>query len=261
MSDDDRWLRELAQVNREQDAADRGRLDERWDRLSAGQLSPEEEAELRALAESSDEAREAYEAFRPLGPDFQAGVVQAIREQARPAAPAKLLPFSRRRARLAGLGAALAAAAALLVVFARPPVPLPEYQLEVSGSIRTQRGPDETAEVPVFAPGDPFQLVLRPDTAVSPRTGELEAQCFLARGGEMRPLEVWVQLPAGGAARMEGSFPRDLPEGSWTLWAVVGRKGELPGSVNLRSLSPTAPARRRDWVAVPQDVRIQPRGP
>lgn len=253
---EDRWLRELAQVSREQEAEDRSRLDERWDRLSAGQLSPEEEAELRALAETSEEAREAYEAFRPLGPGFQAGVVQAIREQAGPPR-AKLLPFTR-RARLAGLSTALAAAAALLVVFARPPAPLPGYQLEVSGDTSDQRG-TETAELPVFAPGDRFKLVLRPETAVSPQT--LDARCFLSRNGAIRSLKVRVHLPTGGVAQMEGSFPRDLQPGIWTLWPVAGRHGKLPDAAELRALSTRAPARQEDWVAVPRDIRIQPRGP
>jgi RNA polymerase sigma-70 factor (ECF subfamily) len=53
-------------------------LDERWDRLAAGTLTAEEDTELRALAASSPEAREAYEAFRPLGAAFQARVVSAI---------------------------------------------------------------------------------------------------------------------------------------------------------------------------------------
>jgi RNA polymerase sigma factor (sigma-70 family) len=57
--------------------------DERWDRLAAGTLSAEEEEELRALADSSPEAREAYKAFKPLGADFQARVVSAINAQSR----------------------------------------------------------------------------------------------------------------------------------------------------------------------------------
>ena len=60
----DPWIRELANANREKQAEEHSRLDERWDRMSSGDLSPEEEAELLALAESSEEGREAYEAFR-----------------------------------------------------------------------------------------------------------------------------------------------------------------------------------------------------
>ena len=68
----DRLLKELGDLARQQDEAERARFDERWDRLAAGTLTAEEEAELKALAEASPEDREAYEAFRPLGADFQA---------------------------------------------------------------------------------------------------------------------------------------------------------------------------------------------
>ncbi len=256
----DRWLRELAEVNREQEAEERSRLDERWDRLSGGELSTEEEAELRALAETSEEAREAYEAFRPLGPDFQASVDQAIQEQARPPVPAKLLTFPS-RTHIAGWGTAVAAAAALLVVFARPPAPLPHYQMEVLG-VSTLRGEEsETAKAPVFAPGYPFEVVLRPKTAASFRMGELEARCLLIQGEELRRLEVQSQVDRSGAVKMDGIFPRDLRTGIWTLWAIAGRSGKLPDPADLRALSTKVSTRQRDWVAMPQDIRIQTRGP
>ena len=60
---------------------DRLLRDERWDRLAAGTLTAKEEIELKALAASSPEAMEAYVAFKPLGPDFQARVVSAINSQ------------------------------------------------------------------------------------------------------------------------------------------------------------------------------------
>ena len=74
-------MRDLGHLAREESEAEKRRLDERWDRLAAGTLSAEEEAELRALAAASPEAARAYEAFRPLGADFQARVVEAIRAQ------------------------------------------------------------------------------------------------------------------------------------------------------------------------------------
>jgi RNA polymerase sigma-70 factor (ECF subfamily) len=73
----DSILSELGALARREGEAE-SPLDERWDRLAAGTLTAEEDAELRALAASSDEAREAYEAFRPLGAAFQARVVSAI---------------------------------------------------------------------------------------------------------------------------------------------------------------------------------------
>lgn len=253
----DPW-RELAQVNREKQSEERERLGERWDRLSSGELSPEEEAELRALAETSEEAREAHEAFRPLGPEFHARVVQAIRTQglapdpttAEP--PAKLLPFPERAPRIAGWGAVAAAvAAAVLVLLLRPPATLPDYNPpEVSGGVSTMRGerPEE-----VFTPGGRLEVHLRPLTAAS-RANRFEARSFLAYGQSLLPLARSKPDP-GGAVKMEGAIPSDIRPGIYTLWAVVGRPGKLPEPSDL--LSAKAPVRQRDWVAVPQEIQIK----
>ena len=100
----DRLLRDLGDLARSEAEAEEARFDDRWDRLAAGTLTADEEAELKALAESSPEAREAYEAFRPLGADFQARVVSAIkaeRADETPSAPTeprpRVLPFRRAR--------------------------------------------------------------------------------------------------------------------------------------------------------------------
>src|SRR5436853_7125100 len=74
-------LKELGDLARREKEAEKAHLDERWDRLAAGTLTAEEGAELKALAASSPEAREAYAAFRPPGADFQARVVSAINSQ------------------------------------------------------------------------------------------------------------------------------------------------------------------------------------
>jgi hypothetical protein len=254
---DNHWLRELAQVNREQQQNEQNRLDEHWDRLSRGELSPEEDAELRALAETSEEAHAAYEAFRPLGPEFHASVVQAIRKQSS-TPPAKLLPFRRRH--LAGWSAIAAlATAASVVMLLRPLAPLPGYSLEISGGVSASRGEEPNpAEVPVLAPGDPFTVVARPATEVS-RGSKLEALCVLLRDRELVPLQVRSEIDPGGSVRMEGSLGRDVPPGTWTLWAVVGRPGKLPDPAALRTLSPGA--RERDWAAVATEITVRPRAP
>jgi hypothetical protein len=261
---DELWLRELAQVNREQQEDDQGRLDERWDRLSRGELSPDEDAELRALAETSEDARAAYEGFRPLGPEFHASVVQAVRAQglapeAQPGeAPARLLPFRRRR--LAGWSAVAAvAAAASVAILLRPFAPLPDYSLEISGGTRAWRGGEpEPAEGSVLASGDRFTVIVRPATEVS-RGSKLDALCVLVRDREVRPLEVQSEIYPEGLVRMKGSLSRDLPPGTWTLWAIVGRPGELPDPAALPALS--AGAREQDWVAVERKILVRPREP
>ncbi|HEX3127041.1 MAG TPA: hypothetical protein VH394_06900 [Thermoanaerobaculia bacterium] len=240
-------------MKRDKEEEERARLDERWDRLSAGELSPEEEAELRALAESSEEAREDYEAFRPLGPDFHARVVNAIRAEQKAAEPQpRVLPF--RPARIGGWLTAAAAAAAVLVVLLRPPTPLPDYAPpDLSGGTKAARG--EETQTGVFAPGDPIHVVLRPETEVS-KVGDLEARCVLVRDGEARVLDLQSIFDPGGSVRMDGFLDAGIPAGAWTLWAVVGRPGKLPEPAELRALA-AAEVRRDDWTAVPATIRIR----
>lgn len=267
----DPLLRELGHLAKEENEAEQARLDERWDRLAAGTLSAEEEAELRALAAADPEAREAYEAFRPLGADFQARVAGKLAEEIKGVAEdeerpsSRILPF--RPSRRAGwlTAAAVAAAAAGLLLLLRGPdlatmPPLPLYGAELSGGTRTSRGEEGPSTGPwELAPGDRFQVVLRPETR-SVGT-ELEARCFLRRGGDLRRLETQSQVDPGGAVKMEGSIGRDLQPGDWTLWAVVGRQGELPDPADPRFSSVRGAIRQRHWIAVPKPIRLGSRSP
>ena len=58
---------------------------------------------------------------------------------------------------------------------------------------------------------------------------------------------------------MESLLGPDLQEGTWTVWAVVGRPGDLPDPAELRSQG--GRGREEDWIAVSKDIRIRPRGP
>ncbi len=266
---EDRVLRELGHLAKEEGETEKARLDERWDRLAAGTLTPEEDAELRALAESSPEAREAYEAFRPLGAEFQARVVNEIAgeiekdkpETEPPQTRARLLPFRPATLRRVGWLTTAAAAAGLFLLLRGPAtLPLPEYRAELSGGIKTFRGEGGTsAEPQVFAPGDRFQVILRPKTETLGKG--LEVRCFLLRDRELRHLEVRSQIDPRGSVKVEGSLARDLWPGIWTLWAVVGRQSELPNAADLRSFAARGTIRQRDWVGVPRKILIQPRSP
>ncbi|HYN21189.1 MAG TPA: hypothetical protein VE078_09530 [Thermoanaerobaculia bacterium] len=259
---EERLLHDLGKLAREEQEAANARLDERWDRLSAGTLTPEEETELLAFSATSPESRETYEAFRPLGAEFQARVVQSIRDLPTAAEPevvkpppGELLFWPRLAPRIAGWGLASAAAAATLVMFLRPSAPLPGYTLAgISGGTSEKRG--EETEATDFAPGKSFQVVLSPDTEVT-QTMFLKAQAFLRRGQELRRVDVESSVDANGVATLEGSLDRSLTPGTWTLWAVVGRWGKLPDPEELQSFSAGAPVHRRDWTAVPQNIRIR----
>jgi hypothetical protein len=266
---EDPLLRELGQLANEEKERAQARFDERWDRLAAGTLTAEEEAELRALAETSPEAREAYEAFRPLGEDFQrrlaAKLASEIEHGPRREEPrARILWFPRWRRAASWASAAAAAAAALFLLLHEPGPgtmpPVPTYLAEVSGGTRAFRVEEGPSTGPhVFEPGDRFQVVLRPGTKTA---GEgLEARCFLLRSGDLRRLEARVQVDPGGAVRIEGSIGLDLPPGDWTLWAVVGRQGELPDPADPRFLTARAEVRQPNWVALPTEIRIHSRSP
>jgi hypothetical protein len=265
---EDRILRELGHLAKEEKEAEQARLDERWDRLAAGTLTPEEDAELRALTESSPEARETYEAFRPLGADFQARVVNEIAGELAKARPemesqktrGRLLPFRPATLRRVGWLTAAAAAAGLFLLLRSPATmpPLPDYTAELSGGIKTFRG-EEATEPQVFAPGDRFQLILRPKTETLGKG--LEAQCFLLRGRELRRLGVESEIAPIGSVRLEGLLDRDLSPGIWTLLAIVGRQSEMPDAAALRSFAAQGESRQRDWVGVSKKIVIRPRSP
>jgi hypothetical protein len=273
---DETWLRELARVAREEQEAEKVRLDERWDRLSAGELSAEEEAELQALAAESEEGRQAYEAFRPLGPEFQARVVQALRAGAAPAAapnpapaPAagksgarRILPFPRWHSpRLAGWWAAAASAAAatlilLLRIFAGSPA-LPVYAaLELNEGIQETRG-EPARELPVFAPGSLLELTLRPETAAK---GKIAVRGFLEGGGELRTWELPdPEVSEGGVVRIAGTVGREIEiePGDWTVWLVVGRPRKLPDAAELQAHLARNRSQTRDWTARSTRLRVR----
>ncbi|HSG40919.1 MAG TPA: hypothetical protein VLE27_14870 [Thermoanaerobaculia bacterium] len=233
----DPWIRELADVNREKQAEEHSRLDGRWDRLSGGDLSPEEEAELLALAESSGEGRAAYEAFRPLGPEFHAQVAKTLRDRGlvpeASTAKRKLLPFRKRTARFAGWGSLAAVAAILLVTVLRPPAPLPSYTASLEGGLRTSRG-SESGTVGPFVEGSLLTFDAVPDQAV---TGPVEARGFAACGKELVQIEAEPEVaPTGGNVRLRGYVGKDirLSPGTCKIWLVVCRPGKLPAVDELR---------------------------
>ncbi len=277
-SEDDPLLREVAAWARDRAAAEREQLDERWDRLAAGTLSPEEEAELRAEAETSAASAAALAAFQPLGPESEARIVAQIRAQRaaeRPAVaaprlvvaapadersdhqandrPNNVLPF-RRRAAAWGGGLGLAAAAILFAVLILPG--LPTYVAEIKGGDVIARGVSgsETAGLRRFSQGSRFELVLRPAQAIE---GDVAVRCLLvaAGGGPPRPFPACdhPQRSDDGSLRVTGTVGSQIEylPGDWTLWAFVARPDDLPS----RAAEPIA---GKGWIRIPQSIRFGP---
>jgi hypothetical protein len=259
---EDRLLRDLADQARRESEAEPARLDERWDRLAAGTLTAGEDAELKALAASSPESREAYEAFRPLGADFQARVLSAIKakragEAPRPAPPEprpRVLPFRRAVRRVeVWLGAVAAVAAGLFFLVRGPaPPPLPFYRVDPLIGNQTIRGgvSGPGNGTPVFAPRSVLTVVARPPSAV---TLPVDAESFLAQGGELVPWERAERLD--GAFKFSGPLSR-YRSGDWKVWIVVGRPERLPSAHELQTRLRTGRTRTADWQAISRDLKI-----
>jgi hypothetical protein len=270
MMSEDSLLHELGRLAKEEDEAAKALLDERWDRLAAGTLSAEEDEALRALATRSPAAREAYEAFRPLGAEFQARMVTALAAELRASGGAgkrfRLLPFRPRGLQLAGwLSAASVAATGLLLLLRGPAAmaPLPGYFAQLSGGVQTFRGGQEPATgAAVFEPGSRLSLVVRPEHSV---TDKVEARGFLERGAEIVP---WQPMPRfdispEGAVRLQGTVGKDifLPPGVSKVWIVVGRRGSLPAAGELVNDLRAGRTRGPGWQAVAAELRVAERPP
>lgn len=260
---EDQLLNALGRTARDDEAA--AGLDERWDRLAAGTASAGEVAELEALAASSPEAREIYEAFRPLGAAFEARVVAAAQAEL-PRPSARLLPFRhaglRRWAPWAALGAA--AAALLLLVRPLPQAPLPDYALQLSAGDQTERGDEPTnGALPVFTPGSLLTLRLEPHEVPE---GEVEVRCcwFLldAEGiGDTAAVRWQATVEAGraGIVRVRGTVGEDfaLSPGLWTMWAAIGRSGEMPREAEVVAALRGGLAEAKCWRPVAQRLRVE----
>ncbi len=250
---DERLLKDLAHLARAREA-DGPSPD--WERLAAGELTPDEVEHLRREAETSPAAAAAWEAFRPLDATFRSELVARIRHEL-PQAPTPardVVPLRRAPAWLRlGLWPALAAAS--LLVYFQPwsrPEALPAYELRLSGALRSERSaaaPDLSAPLR-FARGNRFELLLTPATSAR---AAVEARAFVARGEQLELLALpSATLSDDGALRIVGVVGTnvDLPEGESTVLVVVGRPGTLPNAAELRArLAHGSPVRDPHWSA------------
>lgn len=275
---DSGFLRELARTAREEAAEEQQRWD-RWDRLTDGALSPEEEAELRALAATSVEDAQAFEAFRPLDSDFRARMVETIWPLVSPV-PAEVAPpvetpvreerprpvreeTSRRgftfpwwRPVFVGPGLA-AAAAALYLMLRLPPVP-PFMIADLKSGVDMERGAG-TTEVPALLAGEEFTAVAHPARKL-PARAEIEPRCYVL---PPPPAEIYTvkctskQHPETGAMKINGQLPQNLPTGPATLWIVLANRGDQPKADDVERLPTIGSTRTRNWDAEPIPIEVQ----
>lgn len=262
-------LDQLAQIAREETLEASRRLDERWDRLAGGLASDAEIDELRGMADASGEHYEAYQAFKPLGPDFEQRVVSAIVtrldiDRARPLAAAEAevaalatppppATFGRKLYALyGGLGAAMVAAALFLLL---PSGPMPHYILREPPSLQANRG---LAEIPLGAPivADGMYLDLEAIAAFEPETLPA-AQLFVAKKGlPLEPCSLEPRIGTDGRVIFYLKIGADLelPFGESKLVLVLGRPGSLPTGEELLRAVQRGGEGTRNWQVLVQPI-------
>ncbi len=271
--DQDRWLRDLGRVAREEiEAEDLRRFDRRWDAYAAGTLTPARRAALLDEARASAEGRRAAELFRPLDEDFKerlAGQTCAeVRAGMRPAEESS--GETRRKSRLPewllGHGGAwrlqLAAVAAVAVVAALVGFrlltgaggTLPAFDVQVEPMSSRQRSGTD-----VFTPDAPLRIRLQPETASEIRP---EVRLYVRREGRIErwtAAEEKVRLPGGGVIFVE-TPAWEFGPGDWTLSVVLGRRGTLPSDVELRAVLSRGSASpdEAEWQLLEEELVVEP---
>ncbi len=263
----DRLMRSLGQVAREKDDHDTD--DDRWLALCNGELSADEEEDLRAEARTSESARRALEAFEPLGPDFQSRIVSRLQDQIQTEVRASE-PTDARDTRSQTdetepavstaatwwrwpTAATMVAAAAVLLILIWPSAdlsPLPIYHPALTGGLASSRATEPTA-TPRWVVGSPFELVLRPETEVK---DQLAVRAFRGHGSSLEPWNISPEISETGSVRIAGTLGNEvqLSAGHNILSIMIGRPGKLAKAEALRDIPPDdlTPRRDRDWVLV-----------
>jgi hypothetical protein len=143
--------------------------------------------------------------------------------------------------------------------------PLPAYEVDLGGEVRAERAPGDPAageppwrQARVFAPGNRFELVLRPERAVA---GRVEVRTYRQAGGVLLPWPLPVEHTEGGTVRIAGTVGReiDLPAAESTLIVVLGARGELPAAEEtLARLGDRGRVATPDWLAWRQTLALPP---
>jgi hypothetical protein len=199
-----------------------------WQRLATGELTPDEDAELRKRAAADPRAALLYEAYRPLDASLKARIAARATEALAPPPPRVL---SWRRA--AVVIAPLAAAAAVALVLTRRPstgddrkAALPIYAMDFQGGDRTTRSADPPSGEPAkLHRGSHVEVVLRPATAVG---AHVSVRTFVVQGDAVRALDLPAERSSDGAIRIQGdagTLFHDVPAGAWDLALTVGAEG------------------------------------
>lgn len=209
------------------------RVDPRLVALALGRIDDDELEELLARAEREPEIQRAVEAFWPL--DEGARQLSFLRardvlatQTEKPCRPHWSLLFLP-----SGVAASVIGLAAVLVMEAVQPLPLPGYRLEVRGGLRTMRSARTDVVVGRFAPQAPVDLVFRPE---EPIDGPAQAAVFLVGPQDLIRLDSRPEVSDSGSVRWRGTIQSLLPgeAGAVELIMAVRAGDRAPSATEVR---------------------------
>jgi hypothetical protein len=152
---------------------------------------------------------EAPDLSAPLGPAFEARMVEQLARRGAPSAPAPApAPAPKPRSKVVWLFAPVAAAAAVAALWlawpgSSPTAPLPEYAMEVRGGVDSERGAPQAPRTGVSArPGDTLSIVLRPAIDVGQ---PIEAHLFASVAASASPPTALREVPVTLRVSASGS--------------------------------------------------------
>ena len=205
------------------------RIDPRLVALALGRIDQDELEELMDRAVREPEVQRAVEAFWPL--DEQARQLSFERAQAaltdrrelprRPHWSLMFLPTT--------VAVPTVAVLALIVIGLVQPAPLPAYDLEVRGGLRTVRSARRDHIVGRLAPAAPLELVFRPAEAAD---GHARAALFQFGIHGLVRLDALPEVSDSGSVRWRGTIKSLLPGAHGAVELLVAvRAGNRPPTV------------------------------
>lgn len=195
--------------------------DDAWEALTKGELSREEEAFLRALAEENDADGARLEAHAPLDAAFRERTVDKLEEQLARERKVRRLKV---RVALSWGAASLAVAAAALLIMLPGGGELPEYTLMVEGAVAEARGADQPrAGALRVLPQSQLEIVLAPRAIV--QVEPVLTVALVSAAGAVLAQKA-PERARSGAFRLQGTVVElfgSVSPGRYELLAVVDR--------------------------------------
>ena len=229
------FVEKLGQVARHDEAEQQKRFGDRWRRRTENALSQDELHDLQREAQASSRVGLDDEAFRPLGEDFHARIVDRFpsSEPSRRSSPW----FSPRSSPWLAFAAGTVMAVVTLFWFVDPRtqdptgrmMDMPHFTVEVQGEARGERSPTRpgATDLPVFVVGRPFHLTFRPDRELP---AHFQHQLRLSRDGDRPTIWRAQDISPAGVVTVRGVLGDDIPlaPGSYTFTLIYGIAGALP---------------------------------